>query len=247
MKRLAVLVMVAAAAAACGTTDAPAGPGGLVTVAPARAVTVTISGVTSLFQRGQTAQLTAMAQLSNGFVENRTSSAQWQSSNAAVLSVTNAGVVTAGNEGEAVIRATVEDVTGEYSLRVRYGNRTPDPPPGGRLPAPNEAAFVASVVSSRPDLLARSCQDQGGTWELLDYVVDRLRERDLRWGYNGRRGDVNFVARDEVAYHWGAGPSENSRETYAWDILGGHCGPNPGPVWFDVSDLGTVWLTRGRF
>jgi hypothetical protein len=81
----------------------------------------------------------------------------------------------------------------------------------------------------------------------MDGLVDRLRQIDLRWAYNGRRGDPNFVARDEIAYHWGAGPSLNSREAYAWDIMGGHCGPNPTPAYFDLSDLGTIWLTRGRF
>ena len=210
-------------------------------------ISITVSGINNYFQRGQTAQLTAMATLSNGFTENRSTSVQWQSTNSGVASVNGSGLVTAGDEGEATIRATADGVTGEYAVRVRYGNRTPDPAPGGRLPLPNEANFVASLMQSRPDLLARSCQDQGGTWELMDFIVDQLRTKDLRWGYNGRRGDVNFVARDEVAYHYGAGPSENSRETYSIDIMGGHCGPNPGPVWFDVTDLGTVWLTRGRF
>ena len=252
MKKYAAFAIFAAAvsAAGCSETEAPAGPSGLVTVAPARAVSVAVSGPAVLYQRGQTGQLTAVATLSNGFTENRTTSAQWQSTDTGVASVSNAGVLTAGNEGTATVRATVEGTTGEYSVRVRYGSRTPDPPPGGRLPLPNEAGFVASVINSRPDLVARSCQPESGgngTWELLDLVVDRLREKDLRWGYNGRRGVASDVARDEVAYHYGAGPSENSRQAYSIDILGGHCGPNPTPAWFDVTDLGTVWLTRGRF
>jgi hypothetical protein len=247
-KFLTILAVASLAAlAACSTTDAPTEPSSVVNVAPSRVTSVSISGVNSFFQQGQTGQLVATATLSNGFTENRSASAQWQSSNSGVASVSAAGLVTAGAEGDATVRATIDGVSGEYGVRVRYGNRTPDPPPGQRLPMPNEAAFVASLINSRPDLVARSCQDQGGTWELLDFVVDRLREKDLRWGYNGRRGDVNFVARDEVAYHWGRGDSLNSREVYAWDTLGGHCGPNPVPVWFDVSDLGTVWLTRGRF
>ena len=133
-------------------------------------------------------------------------------------------------------------------MRVRYANRTPDPPSGQRLPVPNEEGFVASIIRSRPDLVARSCQDEGGTWELMDLIVDRLRaERDTRWGYNGRRGDVNFPARDEVAYHWGSGSDELSRDTYAFDVLAGHCGTNPQPTWIDQSPFGTVWLSRGRF
>jgi hypothetical protein len=232
---------------ACSTTEAPTEPSSVVNVAPSRVTSVTVSGVNSFFQQGQTGQLAATVTLSNGFTENRAASAQWQSTNSNVASVSAAGLVTAGQEGEATIRATIEGVTGEYGVRVRYGFRAPDPAPGTRLPLPNEAGFVASLINSRPDLVARSCQDQGGTWELLDFVVDRLREKDLRWGYNGRRADPNFVARDEVAYHYGAGDSLNSRQTYAIDILGGHCGPNPTPAWFDVTDLGTIWLTRGRF
>jgi hypothetical protein len=186
--------------------------------------------------------------LSNGFTEDRTGSAQWQSSNNAVASVSASGLVTAGDEGEATISATFESQRGTLGVVVRYGIRTPDPPPGQRIPKPDESAFVAGLIRSRPDLLARSCQDQGGTWELMDFVVDRLRaEKDLRWGYNGRRGDVNFPARDEIAYHWGSGPDELSRETYAFDIILGHCGPSPQPGWIDQSDLGTVWLSRGRF
>jgi hypothetical protein len=242
-----VAILALVLGAACSTTEAPTEPSSLVNVAPARVTAVTVSGTSSFFQRGQTGQLTATVLLSNGFTENRSSSAQWQSTNSGVVSVGANGTVTAGDEGEATVRATVDGISGEYGVRVRYGNRTPDPGPGGRLPLPNEASFVASLMGSRPDLVARSCQDQGGTWELLDFIVDRLRDRDLRWGYNGRRGDVNFVARDEVAYHWGNGPSENSRETYSIDIMSGHCGPNPTPAWFDVTDLGTVWLTRGRF
>lgn len=250
MKHYATYFLVAGALAAnaCSTSEAPAGPSSIVTVAAPRTVSVRVSGTSAFFQRGQTAQLVAIATLSNGFTEDRSSSAQWTSSNAGVASVSSTGLVTAGDEGEATIRAVIEGEMGEAPVRVRYGSRTPDPPPGQRLPLPDEFGFVSSIIDSRPDLLARSCQDQGGTWELLDLIVDRLRaDRDLRWGYNGRRGDVNFVARDEIAYHYGAGPSENSREAYSVDILGGHCGPNPTPAWFDVTDLGTVWLTRGRF
>jgi hypothetical protein len=235
-------------AAACGDTEAPAGPPTPATPSPARIVGVEVSGGTTLFQRGQTQQLTARATMSNGFVQDRSSSAQWQSSNGSVVSVSSSGVATAGDEGEATVTATVDGQRGTTIVGVRYGARTPDPPPGGRIPKPNEADYVASLMRSRPDLLARSCQDAGGTWELMDFIVDRLRQdKDLRWGYNGRRGDVTFPARDEIAYHWGSGPDELSRDTYAFDIIIGHCGPSPGPGWIDQSELGTVWLSRGRF
>jgi hypothetical protein len=58
---------------------------------------------------------------------------------------------------------------------------------------------------------------------------------------------------DVVTYHHGAGPSANSTAVYIIDVIGGHCGPNPGPAWNDVTDVtyssGTVgrWISRGRF
>lgn len=241
-----------ALALGCGDSGVPEGPSSPAVPSPARAVSLEVTAPSAnLFQRGQTTQLAARVTLSNGFIEDRSSNASWQSSNSGVASVNSSGVVTAGDEGEATITATFEGQRGTLTMRVRYGNRTPDPPPGQRIPVPNEAGFVAQIMRERPDLLARSCQPENGgtgTWELMDLIVDRLRqEKDLRWGYNGRRGLVNDPARDEVAYHWGSGPDELSRDTYAFDIIGGHCGPNPTPGWIDQTALGTVWLSRGRF
>lgn len=236
---------------ACGSGDPPAGPSTPAVPSAPKVLSVEVGGTAAFFERGQQQRLVARALLSNGFVEDRSSSATWQSSNSGVVSVSSAGVATAGDEGDATISATVEGQRGNLDVRVKYGIRTPDPPQGQRIPKPNEAAFVAQVINSRPDLLARSCQPESGgngTWELMDLVVDRLRaEKDLRWGYNGRRGLENDPARDEVAYHWGSGPDHGSRDTYAWDILVGHCGTNPTPAWQDVSDLGTIWISRGRF
>ena len=89
-------------------------------------------------------------------------------------------------------------------------SRTPDPPPGSRLPLPDRSRVVNAAFSARPDLVRRSCQERGGTWEFLDYLVDELRKEDNRWGYNGKRGNAHDPSQDIVDYHWGAGPSENS-------------------------------------
>jgi hypothetical protein len=210
--RAAIVLTMLAAAASCGDSEVPPGPSAPAVPSPARVAGVDVStSSTSFFERGQTRQMTARVTLSNGFIEDRSASATWQSSNSGVASVSNSGLVTAGDEGEATVSATVEGQRGTLGLIVRYGIRTPDPPPGQRIPTPNESNFVANVIRSRPDLLARSCQPESGgtgTWELLDLIVDRLRaERDLRWGYNGRRGLVSDPARDEVAYHWGSDES----------------------------------------
>lgn len=233
----------------CSNKPTPVAPQNVVAEAtPARPVSIAVNAPQAeLFQRGSTMQLSAIVTLSNGFTEDRTSAASWSSSNSAVLSVNSSGLVTAGDEGTATISATFQSLRSEVGVRVRNAFRTPDPPPGQRLPKPDVSQVVRDFFFANPALVARSCQEAGGTWEFMDGLVDRLRLIDLRWAYNGRRGDPNFVARDEIAYHWGAGPSLNSRETYAWDAMGGHCGPNPQPGYLDVSDLGTIWVTRGRF
>ena len=242
------LVCASFAALAACSSDSPSGPAVTASPTAARVVSIEVTGAGNLFERGQTSQLRAIALLSNGFTLDRTASATWQSNNTGVASVSAGGVVTAGNEGDATISATADGQQSTMTVRVKYGFRTADPPPGQRIAKPDESAYVAQLIRSRPDLVARSCQDQGGTWELMDFVVDSLRaNKDLRWGYNGRRGVIDFPARDEIAYHWGSGPDELSRDSYAFDILGGHCGPNPVPVWFDLSNEGTVWLSRGRF
>jgi Bacterial Ig-like domain (group 2) len=235
---------------ACGDSDPPTGPSDPAVPAAPRVNSIAVAGIASYFQRGQTSQLRAEATLSNGFVEDRSASATWSSDNTGVASVSNSGVVTIGNEGEATISATLEGVRGTLRVRVVYGNRTPDPPPGQRLPIPNEFGTVQEAFAERPDLVARSCQPESGgtgTWEFMDFLVEKLRTKDLRWGYHGRRGLANDPARDEVAYHWGPGPDEGSRDTYAFDIMGGHCGSNPTPGWIDVTDLGVIWLSRGKF
>jgi hypothetical protein len=136
---------------------------------------------------------------------------------------------------------------------VSGANRTPDPPPGSRLPLPNRANVVNAAFAARPDLVRRSCQSHGGTWEFADYLVDKLREEDNRWGYNGKRGNANDPSEDIVDYHWGAGPSNNSTQVYIMDFMLGHCGSSPSPAWIDqtseTANQGSIgrWIGRGRF
>lgn len=141
-------------------------------------------------------------------------------------------------------------------LLVGPGNvRTPDPALGARLPLPSYGAqVVASVGRVFPALLRNSCQDDpGGTWEWLDWVVDTLRTHDLRWGYNGKRGNAQDPSKDVVTYHYGAGEAALSTAVYIIDVIGGHCGPTPSAIFNDVTqvtiDGGTIgrWISRGRF
>jgi hypothetical protein len=161
-------------------------------------------------------------------------------------------------------RATMGSAVGPWSAAARFftvrENRTPNPS-SGRLPLPNMIGVVAEVISQNPGILSasRSCQDpaHGGNpvsgWEFLDKVVDAMRLRDTRWGYNGKRGNSNDPSLDVLAYNWGSQPDEGTTQVYIVDILLSHCGAGPAPAWIDqtqaTADGGSIgrWTSRGRF
>lgn len=129
------------------------------------------------------------------------------------------------------------------------GGRGPD---NGPLPSYGESV-VRAVAAANPAALQNSCQDSGGSWQFMDQVVDTLRTYDTRWGYNGKRGNTHDPSKDVVAYHYGPGADEGSTDVYIIDIIGGHCGSTPSPIWNDVTGVtlssGTIgkWTARGRF
>ncbi|HTV00697.1 MAG TPA: Ig-like domain-containing protein [Luteitalea sp.] len=199
---------------------------------------VNVSGTTdTLTQAGATTQFTATVTLSTGATEDRTSSATWTSENGGVASVSGQGLVTAVGDGQTTITATVGQMRGTRPVGVRLPKRAADPAPGQRLPMPDIRAFVAEASAARPDLIGQSCPGNikyvTNPW--LDYIVDKLREVDTRWGYNAKPtrsagdngGQPVVAAGDEVAYHYSAGPDEGSTEVYLVDVLEGHCGPTP--------------------
>jgi hypothetical protein len=142
---------------------------------------------------------------------------------------------------------------GSAPLPGGSGGRAPDPAPGQRLPLPNMFHVVQQVAAARPDLLRNSCQEHGGSWAFLDLLVDTLRTHDTRWGYNWKRGNVGDPSMDVIDYQYGAGRDEGSPEVYIIDVIGGHCGSSPSPVWNDVTEAtrqgGSIgrWTGRGRF
>lgn len=251
-------------ASCSGKSDSPTAPTPTPPVSPApppapaapTVTGVTVSGTSSFAQTGQS-QFTAMATLSNGGTEDRTSTASWQSSNTSVATVSSQGLVTVLASGDASITASVSDVRGSLGISVRIPNRAADPPAGQRLPLPDIRAFTEQAAAARPDLLAQSCPTglkyQTNPW--LDYMVDRLRTLDTRWGYNAKPtrtsadngGQPVIAAGDEVAYHYGAGPDEGSRDVYLIDILENHCGPTPRLTYrhFTGEEPG-VWTGAGK-
>jgi len=128
-----------------------------------------------------------------------------------------------------------------------------DEPDPEDLALPDMSHVVEEVAADHPDWLANSCQDEGGTWQFMDEVVDRLRLEDERWGYNWKRGNVGDPSQDVVDYHYAWDTREGSENVYIIDMIVGHCGDDPQPGWLDVTqataDAGTIgkWTGRGRF
>jgi hypothetical protein len=221
---------------------------------------VRVTGPEAITAAGGTAQFTATVTLSTGATEDRTSSAQWASENPGVATVAGNGVVTAVADGGLAITASFGTVRGSAGLIVRLPKRTPDPVGGARLPLPNVRAFVEQLSAARPDLMGQSCPGdprvkyRNNPW--LDYIVDELRKQDTRWGYNAKPtrgpsdngGQPVIAAGDEIAYNYGAGPDEGSRNVYLIDVLAGHCGPTPSVTWRDFTgEEPGIWTGLGRF
>jgi hypothetical protein len=132
---------------------------------------------------------------------------------------------------------------------ITEGFRTPDPAPGTRLPLPNESGTVNQQYNANFSDWIHSCQEHLGArgWIWLDRLIDTLRTKDLRWGYNGKRGNPNDPSMDVIDYHYGAGSSQFSTQVYIIDVLGGHCGPTPVPAWNDVTGATSASRTVGMF
>lgn len=124
------------------------------------------------------------------------------------------------------------------------GNRTPDPPPGTVLPLPGYGpSVVAAIAAAFPGALRNSC----GNHEFLLRLVYQLRQIDTRWGFNWKRGVFGSLSEDIVNYNFGPGPDENSTNVYIIDVIGGHCGGNPGPNWQDQTQPTRNAGTIGRW
>lgn len=125
--------------------------------------------------------------------------------------------------------------------------RAPDPAgptPPNYLPLPNRFSVVNEVAAQYPGDLRNSCTEHGGNNRFLFRVVERLRQEDKRWGLNWRRNNVGDMSQDVITYNFGSQPDEGTRQIHVVDIIGGHCGPNPGAVWFDQTILfstGATW------
>ncbi len=106
--------------------------------------------------------------------------------------------------------------------------RTPDPAPGSALGSPGYILSVVRDLAARyPFDLRNSCLEHGGNNRWLFRLVEELRRRDKRWGLNWKRANVGDMSQDVVTYNWGDEGDEGTARLRAWDVIGGHCGPNP--------------------
>ena len=118
---------------------------------------------------------------------------------------------------------------------------------------PNMRHVVEQVAREYPRDLANSCPEEGGNWNFLDRVVERLRAIDGRWGYNCKRGDCRHVSVDVVDYYRGRGTSrsaaQNSTDVAIIDIISKVCGAgaNPSPTWIDQTEVTREHGAIGRW
>ncbi|HTH24300.1 MAG TPA: hypothetical protein VL919_04280 [Vicinamibacterales bacterium] len=176
--------------------------------------------------------------------------------------------LTAGRRYVWRVRAEMNDGVGPWSNVMAFtvvggttpvpgpggsGPRTPDPAPGTRLPLPDMQGVLAQF-SNAADSCPRGLKYVNNPWQ--DRVIDAFRQRDTRWGYNGKptrtAADNNGVpvvaAGDEAAYHYSGGADQGNTEVHLVDLLGGHCGPTPTITWrvFTGEEPG-FWTGAGRF
>lgn len=104
-----------------------------------------------------------------------------------------------------------------YVIQINVVADTFDPPPDGG--PPNMLSVVQQVATEHPDWLENiynSNDNPSGTWDFLDEVIRRLRAQSIKWGYNGKRGDLKNPSGDVISYYYGPGeiPTSGTMQMY---------------------------------
>lgn len=112
---------------------------------------------------------------------------------------------------------------------------------------------VATYMAAHPTDVDHSCDDPSApgyhppfSWAYMTGLVAYLQAIDPRVGGNGKRGNTSDPSKDAIAYYHGAGsPTAGTNDVYVVDIMGGHCGTSPSPVWIDQTrgDTYGAWLS----
>lgn len=131
------------------------------------------------------------------------------------------------------------------------GNRVPDPPNGQALPLPaygQTEVMAYAATSAGSAALVTACPGSPTSWAFMDGLIDRLRQRDTRWGYFCKNGNCFDVSADVIGYHATAGPdTAGAAGTIGVDVIGDLCGLNQ-PQWVTYPfNAAALWTTRGRF
>jgi len=116
------------------------------------------------------------------------------------------------------------------------------PTPPNYIRVPNRASLVEQLAAQYPGEMRNSCGR--GRHQFMFRLVNRLRQEDKRWGLNWKRNNFGDMSEDVIDYNFGSEPDEGTRQVHVIDVIGGHCGPNPGPAWIDQTVLfstGATW------
>jgi hypothetical protein len=182
-----VTLVIAVALSAC---SGPSNPSSLGTTTPT-VRTVIISGNNRLTSSGQTTQLSAIATMSNGSTKDVTSTVTWRTDNSNVVTVSQTGLVTAVNFGQADISGNGDLfpifvlTEGTYILRgqcVQDLSRPPDAT--SDCLADSRIEIIGGPTSGRTTMT-----DQGGNWEFIG-VSGVLQVRVSKQGYTTTVQDV---------------------------------------------------------
>src|SRR5438094_692006 len=154
---------------------------------PAPVASVTVTPPSATVQAGQTVQLTATLKDANGnLLSGR--SVTWSSSNTAVATVNNSGLVSGAAAGSATITATSEGQSGTAAITV-----TPAPPP-----APVASVTVTPASASVPTGLTFQL-----TATLKDANGNTLTGRTVTWASRGRAGScTRRICRIRATWRW---------------------------------------------
>jgi len=175
-----VAIVTVVLCAACGSSSPPSGPTNTPTV-----TSVSVTGVAAAPTVGDTAQLSATAAFSDGSSQSVTSQATWETSNAAVATVSTAGLATFLAAGDAELKATFRGTSGTARVAV-----TPRTAPRFRITGtinekgttkPLDAVTVAIVDG--PDAGRSTATDSAGVYTFTSVTTGSFNLRATRNGY----------------------------------------------------------------
>jgi len=180
----ATLAITTAMACTGGSVDNPVSP----TPQPATAATVTALVVTNQSITEATMQLTATARMSDGSTRDVTPLTTWQSSNAAIATISSSGVLTIVANGEVEVRATYLASSGTLRLVLA---RPPDPRVHFVLtgsvrevnPTPKILGSVQITITTGPDAGASATSDASGRFRFASISATRVSLEASRDGY----------------------------------------------------------------